>query len=247
MKGSCIQCDIAFSRNRDLLSHLKRVHVTLPSIHVIRLPNTHPKIRRLLTKQRSTPPSDGLKLKLRSLGSEQFQVVQEQSSSPQPPAIRVLKPSEMKWDAPSANIKMEREEVVETPTPVNRNTSPAVNVFPSQDGFDQNNPDDILKKLLEEEREPIFHMNEAYNQLHMQPHPHQTQQQQHLYPQGHHSEMENEYISIDNLGNMCYACHTHFADRMELEAHKRITGHDMSMRDPPPLAIMANQQQVSGL
>lgn len=216
------------------------MHVTLPSVVVNKLPNTHPKVRRLLLKRQTS--GDGLKLTIRSLGSEKFQVIQQEGQIQQPtPSLRILKPNEMKWSPPSTDIKREKQEPIEEiiPNNLNQYMSQPMNPY-AQDGFGPNNTDDILKKLLEDQRSPPpFHINETYIQHH--PHPHQPQLH---HPQGPHHEMENEFISIDNLGNICSVCQCHFSDRMELETHKRMTGHDMHIREPPPLAIMGNQQQV---
>lgn len=243
-EGTCTQCEIVFRRRKDLLSHLKKVHVTIPSIVINKLPNTHPKVRRLLVKRQ--PSSDGLKLKIRSLGSEKFQVIQEKETiQQQQPSLRILKPNEMKWSPPSTDIKKEKQEPIEEeaiPSNLNQYMSQPLNPYQPQEGYGPNNTDDILKKLLEDQREPPFHMNDTYIQHHPHPHPHP-----HPHQPQHHHEMENEFISIDNLGNICSVCQCHFPDRMELETHKRMTGHDLHMREPPPLAIMGNQQQVSWL
>ncbi|KAL5276734.1 hypothetical protein ACFFRR_002140 [Megaselia abdita] len=154
----------------------------------------------------------------------------------------------MKWSPPATDIKKEKQEPIEEVIPNNLNhqymSSQPMNPYPNpQEGFGPNNTDDILKKLLEDQRDSPFHMNDSY----IQHHPHHPQHHPHQHPhhpQGPHHDMENEYISIDNLGNICSVCQCHFSDRMELETHKRMTGHDMHMREPPPLAIMGNQQQI---
>lgn len=212
------------------------MHISKPNIVVSKLPNTHPAVRKVLLRRQSS--SDGLKLTIRSLGSEKFQVIQGEQSQPQPqPVLRILKPNEMKWSPPSNEIKREKQEPIDEPvsSPANINEfmNTPMNDYPPQEGYGPNNTDDILKKLLEEQRE-----NQNYHEGYIQHH----QLAHQGLPSGAPLELENEYISIDNLGNICSVCQCHFQDRMELETHKRITGHDMHMREPPPLAIMGNQQ-----
>lgn len=225
-KRYCRTCDQYFRKTRELHEHLKK-HVTLPEICVEKLSDEHEKVKEYLSSLsfKDTSSNGGLKLKLKLLSSQNFEVVpspdEPKKQQEEDARIRVLKASDIKCKT-EVNDSAAVDSYTEAMGPKLQDSflTPENKYFecPTFDGLesfadDLNNTneatDDLLKKLLENNKE-----------------------QQPFSREGEWASPANEFISIDSLAPRCNVCNMNFSHPKYLFEHKQLTGHDYPSRAP---------------
>lgn len=269
-KRLCTLCNLQFRHKIDFLNHHKS-HVSLPTISIKRLSVKdfqfqeyikRQKERVLCARKKTGPPNlyntrttlyqniapappkynpEGLKLKLKMSGGQNFEVVQTQNIKIENEAemreqqqrehlnrIRILTAREIKASPPHSprppNIPLNPLEAMYELTSINNSMpnfmkSPGDKIHfecPTLDGLDQfhmENDKDAAAALLKQllESPQLPQENEWHN------------------------SSTSEFISIDRLAHICTICHSNFPDAVMLYEHKRITGHGFeNMMHPLP-------------